>query len=203
MMGMIFYYVIFQQSKEEKKVQIEKITSYLINFVLFIWAGKVILHYKVFFTDPISVLARPSDTATFYIAIVLITGNIIYDVIRRRLQLDVFLAAFIPIFISASFVYEFIKISVMNNTSTWGYLTLLFVLLILIVSLHGKMEGNLLGFLMLALWTLGQFVLSFIFPYIVVYTYLISRLFLGVVFICLLIGFGYYVRRYHWRQKEI
>lgn len=202
LIGIVFYYVISQQSKVEKKAQIDKVTSYLINFVLFIWVGKIIGHISLFVTDPIAVLARPSDAFALYIAMILITVNVIYDTMKRKVRPGELLYVFIPIFISASFVYEFIKIALLNNTNTWGYLTLLFILLIGVVSLYGKMEDDLFIILMIFLWILGQFVLSYTSLYIVIYSYLISRLFLVVIFIGLLIRIGLYFKGSHRSNTE-
>lgn len=50
--GLIFFYMISYLSKEQRKAQIEEIVSQLINFIIFIWIGKIILNFSIFIKDP-------------------------------------------------------------------------------------------------------------------------------------------------------
>lgn len=193
--GVILYYVLSILSKAEKKQQIDALISLLINFVLYIWLGKVLAHLQQFFRDPLAVLARPSDAQTLYIALILVTINILYLVVYRKVKVSGLMYTFVPVFIGASFTYEFIKIVFLSNTSTWGYLSLLLILVIGMVSLYEKIESTLFIVIIMATWIIGQFILSFLFPYIVVFTYLISILFLGIAFVLLFIYFVYNYKR--------
>lgn len=189
--GITLYYVISSQPKAEKKQELDMMISFLINFVLFIWLGKVLLNLTLFLQEPLVVLARPSDGKTFYLALVLITINILYHVLRKGLKVIPLLYTLTPVLVGASFIYEFLKVVLLTNTSTWGYLTLLLLLLIVVVSLYEKIRADVFVFMVMNIWIIGQFILGFIFPYIVVFTYLISNLFLGIVFVLLFVAFVY------------
>src|SRR5690625_2609412 len=84
--GFIFFYIISPLSKEEKRKHIEELVSLLINFIIFIWVGKIIMNLAIFISDPLAVLAYPSDSSAFYIACLLIILNIIYKTKRHGFQ---------------------------------------------------------------------------------------------------------------------
>ncbi len=47
--GIIFFYVIKTTNRNVKKKQVDQFLSYLINFILFIWAGKIVLQLPLLF----------------------------------------------------------------------------------------------------------------------------------------------------------
>ena len=59
--GFIVYYFANPKTKKLKE-QVDFIGNYLITYVVFILVGKVLYHYKLFFKDPMAVLAYPSDS---------------------------------------------------------------------------------------------------------------------------------------------
>src|SRR5690625_3616935 len=66
--GFIFFYLMSALSKAKKKQQAEEVTSLLINFVIYIWIGKILLNFLTFIKDPLAVLAYPSNSHAFYIS---------------------------------------------------------------------------------------------------------------------------------------
>lgn len=104
--GFLFYFLIADEAKERKKQHAENILSLLINFILYIWIGKVVIHINLFVQDPLAVLAYPSDSRAFYIASVLITVNIYYLITTKRQTGRPLFNTFVPFFIATSFVFE-------------------------------------------------------------------------------------------------
>src|SRR5690625_476361 len=94
--GGIFFYVMSVETKEIKKQQIELIFSLLINFIIFMWIGKIVQHVPLIFKDPLAILAYPSNSVSFYFATGLIIINLIYRVVRHQENLNLVLQAFLP-----------------------------------------------------------------------------------------------------------
>src|SRR5690625_1193530 len=76
--GLMFFYLTRPLSHVEIKQQIEEVISLLINFVIFIWIGKIVFRFSIFIEDPLAILAYPSDSSAFYVASLLIVVNIVY-----------------------------------------------------------------------------------------------------------------------------
>jgi|SRR5690625_4890395 len=181
--GYIFFYITSPLTNHTKKQQLGEITSLLIDIIIFIWIGKIILNIKVFISNPLAIIAYPSNSQAFYIAIVLLTLNIGYKVKRHKLKIIPLLDSFIPVFLVASFVYEFIQIVWGGNTFTWGYLGLLMVLLILYLVLHDRTSTEKIIVILLIFWSLGQLILAMTMPFITVFGYMMSPWFMSFILI--------------------
>src|SRR5690625_4872518 len=81
--GFIFFYIFSNLHKTEKKEHIQEITSLIINFIIFIWIAKILLNFNLLIKDPFAGLAYPSNSNSFYLAIVFITVNIFIKVKRE------------------------------------------------------------------------------------------------------------------------
>jgi hypothetical protein len=180
LVGFIFFYVMSPFTNKEKKKQAEAILSLLINFVLYMWAGKILLHLSVFVKDPLAVLAYPADSHAFYLAVLFSVLHIGYKVRRQGLDAQQLLYAFAYVFLFSSFVYECIDIIWMGNRYTWGYLGLLFVLLLLLILMQHTSRAKLNAGLLL-IWGLGQLVLAFALPFAAAFGYLMAPWFLIIV----------------------
>lgn len=189
--GIVFLYTVSSKPRDEKKQEVNTLISFVINFVLFIWAGKVLVNLPLLFSDPLVVLARPSDSKAFYVAVSLLVLNVIYHKVRLKLNVRALFHAFLLFFISASFMYEFIKITFSGNTSTWEYLVLLLILLVGMTMLEAKIKQTTLIYIVGGTWLLGQLILGALFSQIVIFTYLISPLFIIILGIGLLVLIGY------------
>src|SRR5690625_5226492 len=134
----IVFYFISNDPKEEKKKRIEDVVSLSINFVIYMWIGKIILKLNIFFKDPLAVLAYPSTSHAIYIATLFIIINLLYRKYRHKERISSIVYAFIPIFLSASFLYEFLQIVVQQQPYNKIYLFLVTVLTLGYVLLYGK-----------------------------------------------------------------
>lgn len=181
--GFLSFYIMSDLPKETKKKQIEELTSQFINFVIFIWLGKIIANFSIFINDPLAILAYPSDSNAFYLAVLFITMLLIYKAKRKQLDGQSFIKAFLHVFLVASFSFEFIQLVWNNNHFTLGYLILLTILLVLFLSLSGHITTIRLSIVLLTLWSLGIIVLSFFQPFVTVFGYNVSPVFAGVFFI--------------------
>lgn len=194
LIGFLFFYIVSPLEKIEKKQQFEEITSLLIHFVIYIWIGKIIWNVSIFVQDPMAVLAYPSDSNAFYIALFLVFINIGYKVKRHHISVVSLLYAFVPIFLAASFAYEFIQMIVYGNIFSLVYMGLLMVLIVLFMFLDGRASMPTIAFFMLIIWTIGKLVLSFMLPFTTIFGYMISSVFL-IILLVFLIGLYVVVTR--------
>lgn len=186
--GFIFFYIISPLSKEEKRKHIEELVSLLINFIIFIWVGKIIMNLAIFISDPLAVLAYPSDSSAFYIACLLIILNIIYKTKRHGFQVGSLMISFIPIFLVANFVYEFLQMIWYGSMYSWSYMALLMILIILYLMLFEKKPRKTTYLLILG-WSLGQLLLSILLPFTTVFSYILAPWFLGTILLVFLLLF--------------
>lgn len=191
LVGLLFFYMTSPLSKEKKKLHIDQVVSQLINFVIFIWLGKVIDHFNLFIKDPLAVLAYPSNASAFYIATLLFLLWMGYQVNRKKLQITSFMKAFVPVLLAASFVYEFIQLT-MYEKNTLLYLALLMILLVVYVFRTKEFSSQLL---LLMIWAIGQIIVSFFVPFVTIFDFIISRyFFVGIIILCIAL-YSYNVRR--------
>ncbi|HLR63409.1 MAG TPA: hypothetical protein VK097_13425 [Lentibacillus sp.] len=193
--GIAFFYISSPAAKDEKKRQLEESTSLIINFVLFVWAGKIVLNIGIFVTDPLAVLAYPSDSNAFYTAVLLLLVNIVYKTIRKHMNVAVVLSGIVPIFLGSAFCYEFIDAVWNDNPMAWGHMGLLFILLILFLMRHERISVFMMAALIFAVWSLGQTILTFLLPFTALYGYMMSSWFLILVFIISVIALIYNKKR--------
>ncbi|MFD1929600.1 hypothetical protein ACFSFY_16275 [Sporosarcina siberiensis] len=179
--GFLSFYLLSDLSK--KKIYMEEIVSQLINFVIFMWIGKVLLNFSVFIKEPLTILAYPSNSYAFYLAVLFSVLTIGMKSKRKKVDLVPFLNSFIHVFLLSSFVYEFIQIVWSNNTYSIRYMGLLAVLIVAIVVIRERITIYKVNILMLIGWTLGTIGLAFIMPFIMVFGYTISPLFLGLILV--------------------
>lgn len=182
--GYFTYYFTRPLEKDKKKKQLEEITSLLINFIIYVWVGKIIANINLFVQDPLSVLAYPSNSTAFYIAVLLIILNIMYKVKRHSFEPNMLLYAFVPIFLISSFVYELIQFIVEQSVLILPYLSLLLVLVILTLLERMYTEKNL--YFLVFVWTIGQILLSLIMPFTRIFGFIVHPLFFIITFISLL-----------------
>ncbi|SDI57073.1 hypothetical protein [Natribacillus halophilus] len=184
--GLISFNLLSDWPKAEKKKQIEALTSQLINFVIFVWVGKILLNLSLFIQDPMAVLAYPGDSGAFYLATLFTAIIVVYKTIRHHLDIFAFAEVFAHVFLVASFFYEFMQM-VLDNSYSLGYLVLLAILLIIYFSMREHITTLIT---ILAGWTAGMLVLTFIQPFVTVFGYMIDPWFIGLFFIgCLSIMF--------------
>lgn len=189
MVGFLFYFLIMDEVKERKKKHIENILSLLINFIIYIWIGKIVLHIKLFMQDPLAVLAYPSDSRAFYLATILIIINIYYQTTKKQQEARTLFNTFVPVFIAASFIFEFTQLVIYKNDHAWTTLLLWMFLLIGYILAYEKWKSSLVNviffvgsLIILAILTLTKDTLTF-FGYTVSPFYFISLLILVFIII--------------------
>lgn len=180
--GILSFYMMSDLPKEQRKSHIEEITSQLINFVLFIWAGKIILNFPVFITDPMAILVYPSDSSAFYLAVLFSSLLLIYKSQRCQMNVVLLIQSFIFVFLIASFLYEFMQYSWYDNTYSFGYMVLLGILLILFLTAQGRIGNHTLISALLIGWSLGIYIITTIQPFVTVFGYMMTPWFVGLFF---------------------
>lgn len=178
--GFILFRLISSYSTIVTKQQMDEVVNVLIVFVIALWIGKIATNFSTFITDPISILAYPSDSVAFYIASIL---SVIYVQIKTKRayhQVIALLYSFLVVFFTASFTYEFIQMIVGTAAYTLPYLGLLVLLLILFVLKQDKLAEDKLVFIGLVTWSLGQWILS-IFSEASVFQFHLSHWFYGSI----------------------
>lgn len=192
--GGSFFYITSRETKEIKKQQIERIFSLLINFIIYIWIGKIVQHLPLIFKDPLAVLAYPSNSLSFYIATGLIIIHLIYRVIRHKENVNSILQVFLPIFVASLFVYEFIGLVIQNNDQNW-FTFIWIMILFLIYVFYGNKKEYMNGIIMI-LWFGGQFIIARTIPYTTVFGYMLASTYFIILLIILI---GIFI--YYWKGK--
>jgi len=181
--GLIFFYLISDVSKEHKKSQIEEMVSQLINFVIFIWVGKIILNFHIFIKDPLAILAYPSNAEAFYLAVLLSAILLFYKAYKKKFDVLQLAASFLSVFLMASFLYEFIQVIFKHNTYSFGNLTLSTILLVLFLLTNDRLTNRNLLMTMLISWSTGMLILAYTQPFVTVFGYMMASWFIGLFLI--------------------
>ena len=181
--GFLSFYLMGDLSRKKKKIYMEELASQLMNFIIFMWIGKVLLNFPVFIKEPLTILAYPSNSHAFYLAVFFSVLTISIKSHRQKVDAALFLNAFIHVFLLSSFVYEFIQIVWSNNTYSISYMGLLGVFIIAFVVLRVHMATYRLNIIMLVGWTLGTLGLAFFMPFTMVFGYTVAPWFLSLILI--------------------
>lgn len=181
--GIISFYIMSDLSKEQKKQRTDELISQLINFVIFIWLAKIILNISIFIEGPVAILAYPSGSDAFYLAVLFTALLLVYKAKRKQMEVFAFIESFLHVFLVGSFVYEFIQLIWFNNANAFGYLLLLAILLIMFFSLRSHLKRSLVILVILFGWSAGILVLSFILPFVTVFGYIMEPWFIGLFFV--------------------
>lgn len=181
--GSLSLYLMSHLPAKTKQKHIREILSQLIHFVLFMWAGKIVLNFSVFIADPLSILAFPSDSSAFYFAVFCCTVVLIYKEKQKKLDLLVFLDSFAYVFLAASFLFEFLQFMLEDNMYAFGSLLLFFVLIILYICLRKKIQIKFLLLIILSSWAFGMMILTLLLPFVTNFGYMIKPWFIGILLI--------------------
>ncbi|WP_226037597.1 hypothetical protein [Aquibacillus saliphilus] len=189
--GLLFFRIISPYSKSETKQRIDEVGTILITFVITLWIGKIIMNFSIFISDPIAILAYPSDSKSFYIAVFLTVLYGKYKFIRVSKHLIPLLFSWMVVFLTASFVYEFIQMIWGTNVHTLGYLGLLVTLIMVTILLPERIALENITLIILIGWCLGQWILSF-FTNTTVFQFSLNPIFYLIIFIGSLVLFYFY-----------
>lgn len=188
--GIVTYYNISEETKTVKKKQVEDIVSLTINFIIYIWLGKIIVNINLFISDPLAILAYPSNSYAFYLATIFIIINLFYRKYRHDEQITIIIQAFVPIFLSTLFFYEIFQVTIENKPFNKSYLVFITILMISYIALYGKIPHALQSYVYGIVLLLGQLLLTLlykitIFGYRLLPIYFISLLIIVIFFIIL------------------
>lgn len=179
--GFIFFYSTSALIKSEKKARMDDLISLLINFVIFIWLAKIVMNIDLLMKDPFAVLAYPSNSHAFYLATLFIIINLLYKIMRQQFKFASLMNTFVPVFLVASFVYEFIQIVWLKNAYSWLHLALLMVLVVIYALLYDRIFSLKLSYYLMLVWALGSLILSLILPYTTLFGYILSPWYLIIL----------------------
>jgi len=186
--GFLYFYLMSSESKEFRKKQVDNLLSLLINFVIFIWVGKVLVNFTRFIQDPIAVLAYPSNSSAFYIGTVFLLINVFYKKYRGSLDIIELLKTGLPTFLAVIFMYEFIQrifIGQGHNGIVLLFITVLFIL----YTLNKKHDTRFVIILTFIL-CIGLFFISMGTPLMTFFGYIIEPWYL--IGLCLILIFIVY-----------
>lgn len=182
--GVVFYYIFSHLPKKEKKKYVDELISQLINFILFVWGGKILLNLSLFIQDPLAVLAYPGDSNAFYLAILFTAMIVIYKTRRKNLNLFVFAKSFTYVFLISLFFYEFLQMVLEDDVYSIGYLLLSAILLITFYVINGRVNSFVFLMIILTAWTVGVLILNSIYPFVAIFGYLLEWGFIIIFYIC-------------------
>lgn len=99
-------------SKKQQKIVLNEISSLGILFMMFLMISKSLLNFDVFINDPRAVLAYPSNSNTFHLALVGVGIWILWKLVYRKQvhHLRDTGIAWMYVFFSALFMYDFLKL---------------------------------------------------------------------------------------------
>lgn len=181
-LGLIAFYLISDLPNSQKKKWMSDMVSQLINFVIFIWVGKILLNISIFITDPLAILAYPSNADAFYLAVLFSALTLAYKQLRGQMDVISLIDKFIPVFLIASFVYEFIQFVWFHHSNAIGYLGLLAVLIIGFLLSRDRSQHTVTPWIIIG-WSIGTLILSYALPFITVFGYIMAPWFVGLIFI--------------------
>lgn len=178
--GIIFFWLISPLGMKQKKLIVNQILSMLINFILYIWVGKIIMNLSLFLRDPIAVLAYPSDSKAFYFACLWMLITLLLQKEKWKTTRGWLALGGIPIFFGATYFYEFIQLIYFDHLLSINYLAFMTLLIFFYVFIGQKMKES-LHTIWVYIWLFGQLFLFLINPYITIFQYIISPFFIGFI----------------------
>jgi len=191
--GLLLFYVLSALNKEKKKLLIEHVLSYVVNFIIYMWLGKIITNIAGFIRDPFAILAYPSDSKAFYVATLFIVINIFIKE-RHKSSVTSLIAAFLPVFLFTSFTFELIQVLYLNKSTHFVYLLFLACLVVSYLLFAEKLR-KVASYLFFAVWSIGQFVLSIVQPFTTVFNYMLATSFFLLTSIGFMTLYIYYKDR--------
>jgi len=183
LIGIGYFYIQSDRPKKTRKKQIEVVSSILINIVIYVWVGKVLVNLPKFISDPLAILAYPSNANAFYVASVLGLINIIINIKKNKIDLNTYIEAFIPIFIGASLIFEFINYIQDGTINSLMHFLLLILLIGIQLILHKKLSVVKLNLIITIIWSSVKLALSLIYSYTTIFNYLIHPIYFVIIII--------------------
>lgn len=171
--GLLFYYLCIDSSSVGRQ-KINEAISQLINFVLFIWLGKVVTNFSIFMEDPLAILAYPSDSKALYAAVLFMIIFLFIKGKRQQLQLFSLFETIMYVLLAAALCYEFIQYVFMKHSLSIYYIMLFGVLLLLAVFFNKRFSLENKIAVILALWAIGMSCFSYLLPYVTIFGFIVE-----------------------------
>lgn len=181
-LGLAVFYIISDLSKKQKNERAERAFSQIINFILFIWLSKIILNLPLLLSDPLAVLAYPSDSRAFYLAILFSAALLFYGIRNARIKGWQLFQTFLYILLPAAFFHEFAQLTWFNDGYAFGDMILYAILLALFLGLNDRISPIAAGRVLLSVWAAGMFLISSIQSYSSAFGYRMEPWFIIIVF---------------------
>lgn len=181
--GLVVFYLLSHEPKEQKRYYIEEIFSQIVNFIIFIWVAKVVLHLPLFITDPLAVLAYPSNSGSFYLAVLGSALVLWYKYKRKQMDVLAFFDAFLFFFLSASLTYAFIQFAWNDEPYAFGYIVSAAILLVFYLIKQERLSRNARIMFLVTGWAIGMLVLNVVQPFVTVFGYIIAPWFVVLLLI--------------------
>ncbi|MGM0898543.1 MAG: hypothetical protein ACQEV0_11620 [Bacillota bacterium] len=180
--GGAVFYIMSDSVKALKKKRAGEAFSQIINFVLFIWLSKVLLNLPLLFSDPLAMLAYPSDSAAFYLAALFSSALLLYGVNSGQI-IDWQLAhTLLHVLLPASFFYEFARLAWFDDVGAFGNLIVYTVLLALFIGLHDRVSAGIASSALISVWAVGMLLISWLQSYPSLFGYVMAPWFVIIVF---------------------
>lgn len=158
--GLAVFYLVSNLAKEQKKKQVADAFSHIINFVLFVWLSKILLNLSLFFSDPLAMLAYPSNSKAFYLAIFFSAAMLFYNTKRDGILNWQIIQTLVYAILPALFFYEFVELALFEDRYALGNLILYAVLLMVFLMLNERVSSGTVGSVLLSVWTAGVLLIS-------------------------------------------
>lgn len=163
--GFIYSYFFSPFSKTERRQYVEEVQNLFLMFILSLFIGKVILKFSLILRDPIAVLAYPSNSKAFYIALCLTAVFGFYrvhwfkcDLCRLRLLFVSF-----TVFLSASFSYELIYYWLDTRDYSWLLIVFLATLIVTVRIAYQWLCLQKVTAILILGWSVGQWVIAVVY----------------------------------------
>lgn len=192
--GLLFLGFLKAFEKNELKQQIDDILSIVFTFIIALWIGKVLLRFPQFLEDPMAVLVYPSNTATFYSAVLLTIIYSAYTFKKKHISMFTILFSWMTVFLTTLFVYEFVFFIDGGSIERIGFLSLFACLTIYNIVFQGKIRQQTLGIILFFGWALGSWILAFFYQ-ASIFQFYIDKWFLGVLLIVSILLLVYNYRK--------
>ncbi|WP_422122419.1 hypothetical protein DHX103_11485 [Planococcus sp. X10-3] len=198
LLGIAVFYIVSEVTKKQKKKRAQEAFSQIINLILFLWLAKILLNLPLLFSDPLALLAYPSDSQSFYLAIAFSAALLLYGVRSGRIHAWETLQTLLYILLPASFFYEFAQLTWFDDGYAFGNLILSGVLLALFLMLNGKASPYRLGTVLIGVWAAGMLLIFSLQSFASTFGYVMKPWFIVTLFIA-----GYFFMLLSSRRRAI
>lgn len=181
-LGVSVFYIVSDLAKVHKKKRAEQAISHIVNFVLFLWLSKILLNLPLLFSDPLALLAYPSDSKAFYLAIFFSAASLFYGMTSGRIHGWQLIQTLLYILLPASFFYAFAQIAWFDDAYAFGNLIVYAVLLALFLALKDRLSPNRVGSVLLSVWAAGMFLIFSVQSYASAFGYGMEPWFIFILF---------------------